>query len=70
MLMSIDRHLNCAICVKLIAEIRKLPVDHTLIIQAADNGEEYAVIPVAEFHRLCLAEHGASSDAGEATCIQ
>jgi hypothetical protein len=60
---SYSKDLSRTLCEELTAEVRKLGPNETLVVQAAD-GEEFAVIRLAEFYRLNMSQEDASRPAG------
>jgi hypothetical protein len=60
---SYGKKLSRTLCEALIAEVRKLGPNQTLIVPA-DDGEEFAVIPLAEFYRLNMSQEDAARPAG------
>jgi len=60
---SYGKHLSRAMCEELIAEVRKLGQNETLVVQAGD-GEEFVVMPLADFYRLNMSQEDAARPAG------
>jgi hypothetical protein len=60
---SHSKDLSSALRDELIAEVRSLGPNQTLVIPA-DDGEEFAVIPLAEFYRLNMSQEDAARPAG------
>jgi hypothetical protein len=60
---SHSKDLSRALRDELIAEVRTLGPNQTLVIQS-DDGEEFVVIPLAKFYSLNMSQEDAARPAG------